>query len=645
LTAVKASALRFAHSARMPHRHLRAASLSAKLGAIGALLLVLALGSIGLTLWVTWQLEGGAAAVNEAGRLRMQTWRLAQTVGTGNAERLRQHVDQFEASLALLRQGDPARPLFVPHDARTRDAFARVQTDWATLRNTWQAGALPPVAASEGAEALVAHIDQFVSAIESQLSRWTAVLTAFQLGLMALAIAGGVTLLYAAYLFVFNPLARLQAGLERVEQGDLGARVEVDSADEFGRVAEGFNRMATTLEGFYRDLEDKVREKTEKLRAERERLSVLYDASAFIGQAASIDTLGQGFAQRMRAAGRADAVLLRWYDPAQRQHLLLAAEGVPAEMAAFEHCLDAGQCHCGQPDAQARARVIPIQAAGADGTESLCRRFGFQRVVTVPVRLHDQRLAEVDLLYRDASTPLDAKDRVLLESLAAHLASGMESLRAAALEREAAVAEERGLLARELHDSIAQSLAFLKIQMQLLQAAQRKGDAAGIDRAVHELDAGILESTADVRELLLHFRTRTNSDDIIAALKTTLQKFQHQTGLPAHLQVHGRGVPLPPDVQVQVLHVVQEALSNVRKHARATTVWVDVQQSPQWRIEVRDDGHGFDSDEPAEDETHVGLRIMRERAQGIGADVSVRSTAGEGTRVVIELPARELEAA
>jgi two-component system nitrate/nitrite sensor histidine kinase NarX len=91
---------------------------------------------------------------------------------------------------------------------------------------------------------------------------------------------------------------------------------------------------------------------------------------------------------------------------------------------------------------------------------------------------------------------------------------------------------------------------------------------------------------------------------------------------------------------VQVLHVVQEALSNVRKHARAREVWVDVQQAPQWRVEVRDDGIGFADQAATPDETHVGLRIMRERAQRIGATVEVASVPGSGTCVVLTLPQR-----
>jgi len=266
-----------------------------------------------------------------------------------------------------------------------------------------------------------------------------------------------------------------------------------------------------------------------------------------------------------------------------------------------------------------------------------CSRSGFRTLVSVPVTLHERVLGEVDLFYR-GDTELDGEQRDLLDTLASHLASAMESLRATALEREAAVSQERGLLAQELHDSIAQSLAFLKIQAQLLRDAMRREDKAAMERILGDLDAGVRESYADVRELLVHFRTRTSEEDIEPALRTTISKFEHQTGLRAHLEMQGHGVALAPDVQVQVLHILQEALSNVRKHAGAHEVVLRVTPTPDWRFEVRDDGEGFVVGDTAGDETHVGLRIMRERAQRIGARVEVRSAPGQGCSVVLELP-------
>jgi two-component system nitrate/nitrite sensor histidine kinase NarX len=616
-------------------------NLSAKLGAIGGALLLLVLGSIGITLWVTWQLEGGAAALNEAGRMRMQTWRLAQTLASGDTVRAAALAAEFDRSVALLRAGDPSRPLVVPRDRRSQAAFSEVRAAWPVLRASWTARP-PPAAAQVGAQAdaFVVRIDTFVSAVESEMSRLTTILNTSQFVLMAIAIASAVTLLYSAYLFVLDPLARLHSGLARVGAGDLAARVDVTTDDEFGRLAAGFNRMASALQGLYQDLEAKVRDKTLGLQAQHARLAALYEAAAFVTRADTLDDLAQGFARQMRRVAGADAAAVRWSDESNQRYLMLASDCLPADLVEAEHCVPTGACFCGQPQAQAATRVIPIRTdAGGGGLLGHCARAGYETVIGVPVRLHERMVGEIDLFYRHAAVLAD-DDRALLEALASHLAGAIEGLRAGALERETAVAEERGLLARELHDSIAQSLAFLKIQAGLLRQAVARQDAAQVEHALRELDAGIHESLSDVRELLVHFRTRTNAEDIAPALQATLRKFEHQTGLSTHLSVRGHGLPLDADVQVQVLHVVQEALSNARKHARARAVWVDVQQAPRWRVEVRDDGCGFADAQAAADETHVGLRIMRERAQRIGATVEVASVVGSGTSVVLTLPER-----
>ncbi|HSQ71039.1 MAG TPA: type IV pili methyl-accepting chemotaxis transducer N-terminal domain-containing protein, partial [Rubrivivax sp.] len=468
-------------------------SLSTKLGAIGGVLLLMALASIGLTLWVTWQLEGGAAAVNEAGRMRMQTWRLAQTLAAGDTRRLQAQLERFDQSLVLLRSGDPSRPLFVPHDDESQRTFARVQQGWQSLRGRW-ASTPAPVAAEVAieAETHVGHIDAFVTAIETQLARWTALLNAFQFVMMALALASAVALLYSAYLFVFNPLARLQAGLARVGEGDLSARVEVDSDDEFGVLSAGFNRMAQTLQGLYQSLEARVQEKTLRLETERARLAALYEAAAFVATATSLDDLARGFARQVRRVARADASAVRWSDETNQRYLMLASDCLPQQVVDAEQCVTAGDCFCGQRQGDAMTRVIAIRSTDAAKMPGHCERAGFETVISVPVRLHERMVGELNLFYRSAAT-LNEEDRALLETLASHLAGAIEGLRAGALEREAAVAEERGLLARELHDSIAQGLSFQKIQVGLLRDALRRHDAARAERVLDELDAGVRE--------------------------------------------------------------------------------------------------------------------------------------------------------
>jgi len=613
-------------------------SLGAKLTLVALPFLLLGLLTTALTLWVSWQLDGGAAAVNEAGRMRMQVYRMAWLAGRQERPALDEQIRHFEQSLALLREGDPVRPLVMPWDDTVRQRFAEVQTGWAAYRQHWQpsSDAAPRPANADDTVQLIAHIDALVDAVETHLSRFTSVMHLLQIGMLVLGVTGAAVLVVTGYRFVLEPVSALTRAIGAVREGDLGVAVQPTSSDEFGALAEGFNSMAGELRALYRNLEARVAAKTAELHDQRERLQSLYEVSTLVTHAPALPDLAQGFVTRVRAALHADAAALRWADQASGAFVMLAGEGLPDNLSRDEQCIRVGDCHCGVRPNQIGAQVIPITLLAAPG-ERLCREAGWSTVVTVPIRLKDRLLGELDLFFHARYT-LSEPERVLLDALTAHLASGIENLRVNALEKETAVAEERGFLARELHDSIAQSLAFLNIQVQLMRAAMERSDRTAMARVLAEIDLGLKESHGDVRELLMHFRTRTNAEDIEPALRTTLRKFEHQTGIPTELAMHGQGLPLAPDVQVQALHIVQEALSNVRKHAGAARVWLEVWRQPNWVFEVRDDGTGFDAHPQGAGETHVGLRIMAERAERLGAQLSIESQRGQGTRVRLSLP-------
>lgn len=614
-------------------------TLGAKLALVALPFLLLALGTIAVTLWVSWQLEGGAAAVNEAGRMRMQAYRMSLSVSTQQPRLLQAQVREFSGALETLRVGDPERPLFVPWDDTVRARYATVQKDWRQYQDRWVAD--PParvdITALQAETArFVTAIDALVQSIESHMSRWTAVLHLAQVFTMALAALGATVLVYTGYQFVLEPLGQLNQAIARIQGGDFTARVARSSSDEFGTLADGFNGMAAHVQSMYLTLEARVAEKTAELQEKRERLEALYSVTSLVAKATDLQGLTNGFVQRLRTIAHADAIALRWSDETNARYLMLAHEGLPGSMIEAEHCVHAGDCHCGVAEGQTGLRVIPIGTL-KPGRMQHCSQAGFETIVSIPIRQHERLMGEVDLFFH-AQRDVAPSDRSLLEALTAHLAAAMENMRLHALERESAVAQERGFIARELHDSIAQSLAFLKIQVQLMQDALAQDDAEQARAVLQEIDTGVRESYADVRELLVHFRTRTNAEDIEPALRTTLRKFELQSDVPTSLQIDGHGMPLAPDQQVQVLHIVQEALSNVRKHARASQVWLDVHQQPHWRFEVRDDGVGFDVSAGGHDETHVGLRIMRERAERIGGELEVHSTPGRGTSVVLHLP-------
>lgn len=615
-------------------------TLGAKLTLVAMPFLLAALCAIATLVYMSWQIEGGAAAVNEAGRMRMRTYQIVLSASAQDTQVLSKQVAEFERSLQLLRSGDVERPLSVPWDGASRERFAVVERDWAAFRGRLADpathGASVKTDLGTDAAAFTSDIDGFVAGIEAHLSRWTAVMHLLQVAMMGIALIGAAVLVHTGYRFVLEPLSLLKRAIHRLQGGDLGARVARTSTDEFGTLAEGFNDMAEQLQSMYRGLESRVQEKTAQLEEERGRLECLYEITTLVAKAATLDELARGFTESIARIAHSDGVALRWSDEANRRYLMLASQGLPQVMKDAEHCMAAGDCHCGSTPASSGARVIQIRTM--QPVRMLhCAQAGFETVVSIPIRLHERLMGEVDLFFHARITIAEA-ERSLLESLTVHLAGAMENLRLNSLGLEAAISQERGLLARELHDSIAQSLAFLKIQVQLMRDALAAGDGTQVQHVLGEIDIGVRESYGDVRELLMHFRTRTNGEDIEPALLTTLRKFEHQSGLKANLQMLGQGMPLLPDTQIQVLHIVQEALSNVRKHARASQVWLDVQQAPRWRLEVRDDGMGFADGNGNPDETHVGMRIMAERAERLGAQLDVISSPGRGTSVVLTLP-------
>ena len=620
-------------------------TLGGKLTLVVGPFLLLVLISTAMTLWMSWQLDGGAAAVNEAGRMRMQAYRMSLSVGTQQTDELTQQVAEFEQSLALLRAGDSERPLFVPWDVSVRDKFAVVADHWPSFRARWLSGTPPPVDSLRAETGrFVADIDNFVVAIEAHMARWTTLLYLAQLSLLGMAVLIAALLVYTGYVVVLEPVGELTQAVEKIQEGNFDVRIEHVSSDEFGLLATGFNEMAENLQSMYRNLEQKVAEKTSQLEEKKERLEGLYEVTSLVANSTVLDELARGFVSSVARIARADGVVLRWSDEDNRRYLMLASQGMPQALIDSEQCIDKGSCHCGAAittiatTGNPGLRVVPLHVEL--GKPALpCVRAGFQTAVTIPVRIHDRLMGEIDLFFNAQVTPTPAL-RSLLEVLGSHLASAMENLRLNALEKEAAVSQERLYLARELHDSIAQSLAFLKIQVQLMRDAMQAGRAEQMQEVLDEIDTGVRESYGDVRELLMHFRTRANAEDIEPALATTLRKFEHQSGISATLEMEGRGLPLAPDVQIQVLHIIQEALSNVRKHARATQVQLKVQQQPAWRFEVRDDGVGFLVYNDLLDETHVGLRIMKERAQRIEAEIEVVSAPGHGSTMILTLPQR-----
>ncbi|MGE5590303.1 MAG: histidine kinase [Bacillota bacterium] len=192
---------------------------------------------------------------------------------------------------------------------------------------------------------------------------------------------------------------------------------------------------------------------------------------------------------------------------------------------------------------------------------------------------------------------------------------------------------ERERLARDFHDGLAQTLAFLKMRLTVL--------AKRLPESQDELEQirSVLETAyQDVRQALFDLRAPVGpSWD--AALARYLTEFEESTGIRSSLDIDAAAPHVPPKVGVQLLRIIQEALANVRKHSGAECVEVQVGGSARrLTVMVADDGRGFDYDPTREYEGHYGLRTMRERARAIGGSMLLDTLPGRGTRVILDVP-------
>jgi two-component system nitrate/nitrite sensor histidine kinase NarX len=227
----------------------------------------------------------------------------------------------------------------------------------------------------------------------------------------------------------------------------------------------------------------------------------------------------------------------------------------------------------------------------------------------------------------------------LLRAMADLAAIEVEKGRLMERDRLAAVLEERERLAREMHDSLAQVLGYLHLKSEGALAAARGGETEKVRRDLMEISSVSDESYKDVREAILGLReTVSQRRGFVDALRGYTTKFCQMAGLPTYLEVRGsESFVLAPDAEVQLMRVVQEALTNVRKHSGARKACISLDQEDGLRITIEDDGKGFNLDQLDENRDRFGLFTMRERVERVGGRLEIDSATGRGTRVSVIL--------
>jgi len=226
-----------------------------------------------------------------------------------------------------------------------------------------------------------------------------------------------------------------------------------------------------------------------------------------------------------------------------------------------------------------------------------------------------------------------------LASMAEQIALVIQDFRQVAEIEYRAIMAERTRLAREIHDGLAQTIGFLKLQAAQMNSYLEQGKLDKLRETLQFSYQTLTEAYQEIRQAIDSLRIKPADQGLISWLKQTVTEFSESTGLKVNLEDRTNSLgEIAPEVQAQLIRIVQEALSNIRKHAHAQRAWVSLQcKEGQLVLEVGDDGSGFSPEDVPQGSRH-GLQGMRERAELVSADLQVISRPHEGTIVRICLP-------
>ena len=308
--------------------------------------------------------------------------------------------------------------------------------------------------------------------------------------------------------------------------------------------------------------------------AQERQLATLHEISTLLAGQHAIDALCRGFLHHVMQFAQAEGGTVRILDPQHDTVHIIVHEGISDAMVEEEHCIRNNDCLCGAAVAQGVIQIRDFRQVEAL-QRFRCQDEGFVAIAVFPILAREQVVGSFSLHFARPQAA-HAQQQGWLETLGQSLGIAIENQRLIAREKEFAVARERSLLAEGLHDSIAQSLNFISLQVQMLDDSVRRGQLDEAAEVLPLMRMGVEQSYQDVRELLVNFRTRWHGSDLESKLSEVLAKFELQTGVVGTLDMSGNGAPLAPEQQLQILFIVQvrcRISASTRKRATWPCGW------------------------------------------------------------------------
>ena len=609
----------------MSHRK-KSYSLIARFRISLGIILLLVFVSMVSSIQVTESVSGMGSAVNDAGSLRM----LAYQIGTT----LRAQLDPEEKASALRflsnqfskRLSGPVvrRPLQENQNSQLHQAYADVVLNWKKVSALLEAGIArhstnpSSSAADEESYAEYLHalpgfvsvIDNMVKEIELEVERKIRTLHIIQISSLFIILVIVAASIYAVNENVLRPLDSLMSAVNAIRRGDFSFRAAYKDENEIGLLANTFNAMASELSDSHTEKENELKNKGMDLERKKSGLELLSSTSKILADnptsTESYNLILRKVSEFLDITG--GSICLSKPNTVTGNLIAAYPEPTACTKDCEEYC---NICHT-TPEVTPTRMTIPIKNRDYEAPYGL---------LTLDANIHD----------------LDEWERMTLRVIAEQIASAFMISKSTIKEQENLLNLERSNIARELHDSIAQSLSYLKIEasrlQQLLPNIEENQSAQEIAK---DMRVELSNAYARLRELLATFRLTIRTEEISEEIIKSAQEFQDKGGFKIHFESHLEDCRIYPHEAVHLVFILREALNNIHKHAQARHVSIQLRCSDQQQVnmKIEDDGVGFDPEQ--QKSGHYGLAIMRERALSLGGLLDIHQRAAGGTLIHLQ---------
>lgn len=570
--------------------------------------------SIFFSLSVTQQADNDARAINLSGSMRMQSYHIGFAASASSPE-LKGLIKKLDTTWQdpLFRnlQAVPALPLHAQTNNKLALSFQQAYQHWFTELKPYL---LNPDSNTKKLNDLLAQqvaltdklVSQFQREAETKIQR----LRRFQLISMLITVLVGLVIFYLLKQRVEVPLGRLSQAAKGIRDGDLKQHIPTQSNDELGLLADSFNQMSQSITETYQQLESRVALRTQELQQSNTILEYSFKLARkvlanqdqpfdFSGTLLELASLLAVKDIQLRLFTHQDEQPYLYVDTA---HRLSPESPKPAQSSAN------------------------LSANPTKQTETLAA----QNIEII----HQSRLYGVITIRPEREQAWLPWQATLCQSTADQLAIALSLEETKQQERRFAMLNERTVIARELHDSLAQSLSYLKIQVTRLQKSHDLEQYDLQQAIIDELREGLSSAYRHLRELLTTFRLKIDEAGLKGAIEQTVSQLQTRSEMDITLHYQLANVPLSPSEEIHLLQIIREASQNAVSHSQGSQLNIALtQEADTIQLTLQDNGIGLG--EHPEKLNHYGLAIMQERSRHLNAELHLKSVLDgiQGTRI------------